>query len=298
LPDESRNQLYLSNFATIQVRDEIARLDGVGDVFVFGQQDYTMRAWLDPNKLAANNLTAIDVITAMREQNIQVAAGRVGGEPALPGIAYQYTLNALGRLETVEQFKNIIVKTGGQTPTAGSTPTATDTGPGGGVPVSPTPAPVTDATIQPAVRLGDVARVELTARSQDITNTLDGQPAVGLAIFALPGANSLDVAQRIRARMKEIRKRFPPGVEYAVRYDTTPFIRQSVEEVYNTLLDAVILVALVVLIFLQDWRAHDLADDRRAGLATGHARGHVPGRVHAQQPDPLRPRAGDRHCGR
>jgi multidrug efflux pump subunit AcrB len=252
-PDESRGQLYLSNFATIQVRDELARLDGVGDVFVFGQQDYTMRAWLDPDKLAANNLTAPDVINAMREQNIQVAAGRVGQPPALPGVAREYTLNALGRLESVRQFKDIIVKTGG--PAATTPPATSDVAPAGGVPVSPTPAPVTDATLQPAVRLGDVARVELTARSQDITNTLDGQPAVGLAIFALPGANSLDVADRIQAQMTQIKRRFPPGVDYAIRYDTTPFIRQSVQEVYNTLLDALLLVALVVLVFLQDWRA-------------------------------------------
>jgi multidrug efflux pump len=251
-PDESRNQLYLSNFATIQVRDEVARLEGVGDVFVFGQQDYTMRAWLDPDKLAANNLTAPDVVAAIREQNVQVAAGRVGGEPALPGTAYQYTLNALGRLETVEQFRDIIVKTGGPAPAASG---GGDVIPAGGVPASPTPAPVGDVTIQPAVRLGDVARVELTARTQDITNTLDGRPAVGLAIFALPGSNALDVAERIKVRMAEVKKRFPPGVDYAVRYDTTPFIRQSVEEVYNTLFDALILVALVVLLFLQDWRA-------------------------------------------
>src|SRR3954468_1651378 len=111
-PDDTRNQLYLSNFATVQLRDEIARIDGVGDVFVFGQQDYSMKAWLDPDKLAANGLSASDVVNAMREQNVQVAAGRLGGEPAPPGVAFQYTLNALGRLETVEQFRNIVVKAG------------------------------------------------------------------------------------------------------------------------------------------------------------------------------------------
>src|SRR3954462_6879027 len=111
-PDETRNQLYLSNFATIQVRDEIARIDGVGDVSVFGQQDYSMKAWLDPDKLAANNLTASDVVTGIGEQNVQGAAGRLGGEPAAPGVAFQYTLNAMGRLETPEQFRNIVVKVG------------------------------------------------------------------------------------------------------------------------------------------------------------------------------------------
>ncbi|MBN9122325.1 MAG: efflux RND transporter permease subunit [Planctomycetes bacterium] len=262
-PDNSRNQLYLSNFATIQVRDEIARIEGVGDVFVFGQQDYSMKAWLDPDKLAANGLSASDVVNAIRAQNVQVAAGQLGQEPAAPGVAFQYTLNALGRLETVGQFKNIIVKAGSTGTTAGAAADAAGgtgalvSGNGEGVaPGSSTPTvPSGDMTVRPVVRLGDVARVELTARSQDITNTLDGQPAVGLAIFALPGANALDVAERVKKRLAELKKRFPPGVEYAVRYDTTPFIRQSVEEVYNTLFDATLLVAIVVLLFLQDWRA-------------------------------------------
>jgi multidrug efflux pump subunit AcrB len=266
-PDESRNQLYLSNFATIQVRDEIARIDGVGDVTVFGQQDYSMKAWLDPDRLAANNLTASDVVAAIRGQNVQVAAGRLGAEPAAPGVAFQYTLNAMGRLETVEQFKNIVVKTGSVAGGSAGAASAVGGLAGGGAavaaadgasvaPPSPTPAPPSgEMAVRPVVLLGDVARVELTARSQDITNTLDGRPAVGLAIFALPGANALDVADRVKARLAELQRRFPPGVDYAVRYDTTPFIRQSVNEVYNTLFDATLLVALVVLLFLQDWRA-------------------------------------------
>jgi multidrug efflux pump len=262
-PDESRDQLYLSNYATIQVRDEIARLDGVGDVLVFGQQDYSMKAWLDPDKLTANDLSAPDVVAAIREQNVQVAAGRVGAPPAAPGVAFEYTLNALGRLETVQQFENIIVKSGppvggnavsGQAAAAAGGLAAGNAA-GGAAPASPTPAPPSDTTLRPVVRLRDVARVELTARSQDITNTLDGQPAVGLAIFALPGANALDVADRVKAKLEQLKKRFPPGLDYAVRYDTTPFIRQSVNEVYNTLFDATILVAIVVLLFLQDWRA-------------------------------------------
>ncbi|WP_439620482.1 efflux RND transporter permease subunit [Gemmata sp.] len=248
-PDDTRNQLYLSNFATVQVRDEIARIDGVGDVLVFGQQDYSMKAWLDPDRLAANGLSASDVVAAIREQNVQVAAGRVGAEPAAPGVAFQFTLNALGRLETVEQFQNIVVKVG-----AG----AGGTGGGAAAPAAPpglAAPPASDATVRPVVKLGDVARVELTARTQDITNTLDGRPAVGLAVFALPGSNALDVAERVKARLAEMKRRFPPGVDAAVRYDTTPFIRQSVEEVYNTLFDATLLVAIVVLLFLQDWRA-------------------------------------------
>ncbi|MDY3562620.1 efflux RND transporter permease subunit [Gemmata sp. JC673] len=260
-PDDSRDQLYLSNFATVQVRDEVARIEGVGDVTVFGQQDYSMKAWLDPDKLAANSLSASDVVNAMREQNVQVAAGRVGAEPATPGVAFQYTLNALGRLETVEQFRNIVVKSGaapssqaGSAP-AGGDPAGATNGGAAAAPSSPTPAPPSDALLRPVVLLGDVARVELTARTQDITNTLDGKASVGLAIFALPGANALDVADRVKAKIEQLKKRFPPGVEVAVRYDTTPFIQQSVEEVYSTLFDATLLVAVVVLLFLQDWRA-------------------------------------------
>src|SRR4051812_26489604 len=181
-PDESRNQLYLSNFATIQVRDEIARVDGVGDVTVFGQQDYSMKAWLDPDRLAANGLTASDVVNAIREQNVQVAAGRVGAEPAAPGVSFQYTLNALGRLETVEQFRNIVVKAGaGPTGGAAAPGSTAATGDGtsgtggaaGAAQPSATPPPPTDTGVRPVVRLGDVARVELTARTQDVTNTLD-----------------------------------------------------------------------------------------------------------------------------
>ncbi|HEY1188479.1 MAG TPA: efflux RND transporter permease subunit, partial [Gemmata sp.] len=216
-PDRSRDQLYLSNFATVQVRDELARLEGVGDVSVFGQQDYSMKAWLNPDRLAANGLSASDVVAAMRQQNVQVAAGRVGGEPALPGTAFQYTLNALGRLETADQFRNIVVKSGAAPGAPAGAPAGADGAPADGLPVSPTPAPPTDERLRPVVRLGDVARVELTARTEDITNTLDGQPAVGLAVFALPGANALDVADRVKAKLEQLKKRFPPGVEVAVR---------------------------------------------------------------------------------
>jgi multidrug efflux pump len=256
-PDESRDQLYLSNYVVIQVRDEIARVAGVGDVFVFGQQDYSMRAWLDPDKLAGYGLTTTDVVKAIQEQNVQVAAGQVGQEPALPGQAFQYTLSTLGRLEDVEQFKNIIVKVGepgaaganGGTAAAGA---AAVTAPGM---VAAAPVPGTGITTRPVVRLKDVARVELTARTQDINSYLDGKPSVGLAIFQLPGSNALDTADRVKAKLAQMKKRFPSGVTYEIRYDTTPYIRQSVDEVYNTLIIAVILVAIVVLLFLQDWRA-------------------------------------------
>ncbi len=247
-----RDQLYLSNYAVIQVRDELARISGVGDVFVFGQQDYSMRAWLDPDKLAANGLTTSDVVKAIEEQNVQVAAGQVGQEPAVPGQAFQYTLSTLGRLEDVEQFKNIIVKVGSPEPVGASAAGAAATL---NVPGLVAPVAGMDMTTRPVVRLKDVARVELTARTQDINSYLDGRPSVGIAIFQLPGSNALDTADRVKAKLVQMSKRFPPGVKYAVRYDTTPYIRQSVDEVYNTLIDAILLVAVVVLLFLQDWRA-------------------------------------------
>ncbi len=254
--DGSRDQLYLSNYATIQVRDALARVSGVGDVIVFGQQDYSMRAWIDPDLLAANNLTVVDVVNAIREQNVQVAAGQLGQEPALPGQAFQYTLSTLGRLEDVEQFKNIIVKVGapGNAGANGSAAAAGGLGMTAGLIAAP-PLPGVDATTRPVVRLKDVARVELTARSRDINNYMNGMPGVGVAVFQLPGSNALDTADRVKARLAQMEKRFPPGVNMAVHYDTTPYIRQSVDEVYVTLIDAVILVAIVVLLFLQDWRA-------------------------------------------
>jgi multidrug efflux pump len=217
------DQLYLSNFATIQIRDDLARLDGVGDVTFLGQQDYSMRVWLDPTALANNNLTATDVINVLKEQNVQVAAGQIGQQPVPPGQDFQYTLSTLGRLVEAEQFGEIIVKTG----TAGQ-----------------------------VVRLRDVSHSDLGAKNQDTRCTLDGQPSVGLAIFQLPGSNALQTAEHVRKKMQELQKaRFPPGVQYDIVYDTTPFIEESVAEVFHTLRDAIILVAIVVLLFLQDWKA-------------------------------------------
>jgi multidrug efflux pump len=216
------DQLYLSNYATINLQDPLARLDGVGDIFSFGGQDYSMRVWLDPHKLQSRNLTAGDVIRVLREQNVQVAAGQVGQPPVPKGQDFQYTLSTLGRLVEAEQFADIILKTG------------------------------TDGEV---TYLKDVARTELGARSQDQSLTLNRKPSVGLAIFQLPGSNALDVADRVKAKMRELARRFPPGIQYRVAYDTTPFIRESVAEVFHTLRDAVILVAVVVLLFLQDWRA-------------------------------------------
>ena len=216
------NQLYLSNFATIQVKDALARVDGVGDVLQFGQQDYSMRVWLDPNKLASRNLTAGDVIKSLREQNVQVAAGQIGQQPVPNGLDFQYILGAQGRLVEAEQFANIVIKTGNES----------------------------EVTF-----LRDVSRSELGARSQDTRCRLDGKPSVGMAVFQLPTANALETAERLRKKMRELRRHFPDNLDYAIVYDTTPFINESIDEVLKTLRDAVILVAVVVLLFLQDWKA-------------------------------------------
>ena len=231
-PEDTVKAFDLSNFATVQVIDELTRVKGVGDVSVFGRQDYSMRAWLDPDKLAAVNLTASEVVQAMQSQNVQVAAGQVGAEPSPAGTAFTYTLNALGRLATVEQFQQIVVKVGA--------PTADSSG----------------AMVRPAIRLKDVARVQLASRNEDVTASSNGQPIIGVAVFQLPGTNALNTRDNVVAKMEELKKsRFPSGVDYVIRYDTTPFVRQSVREVFHTLRDAIILVAIVVLIFLQDWRA-------------------------------------------
>jgi multidrug efflux pump len=216
------DQLYMSNYATIQLKDALSRVEGVGDVVVFGAQDYSMRVWLDPDKLQARNLTVGDVIRALREQNVQVAAGQIGQPPVPQGQSFQYTLSTLGRLVEAEQFADIIVKTGEE---------------------------------GEVTYLRDVARIELGARSQDTLLRRDGRPSVGLGIFQLPGSNALDVADAVKARMRELETRFPSALNYAVHYDTTPFIRESVHEVFVTLRDAVILVAIVILLFLQDWKA-------------------------------------------
>jgi multidrug efflux pump subunit AcrB len=216
------DQLYVSNFATIQVKDVLARVEGVGDVLQFGQQDYSMRVWLDPDKLSSRNLAASDVVKSLREQNVQVAAGQIGQPPVPTGLDFQYTMGTQGRLIEPEQFANIVLKTG-------------DEG--------------------EVTYLRDVSRTELGARSQDTRCRLDGKPSVGLAVFQLPTANALETAHRLQAKMRELKSRFPDHLGYASVYDTTPFIEESVDEVFKTLRDAVILVGIVVLLFLQDWKA-------------------------------------------
>jgi multidrug efflux pump len=221
-PNERYDQLYLSNYATIYVKDELARLRGVGDVTFLGQQDYSMRVWLNADKLRARDLTSGDVVSALREQNVQVAAGQIGQPPVPSGQGFQYTMTTLGRLTDPAEFAEIIVRTG----THGQT-----------------------------TRLREIADIELGAKSQDQRCTLDGKPTVGLAVFQLPGSNAVATAQLVRDKMEQLKTRFPNGVDYAIIYDTTPFVKESIHEVVNALRDAVILVALVVLLFLQNWRS-------------------------------------------
>ncbi len=220
-PDRSRDSLYLSNYATIQIRDELSRLPGVGDVTYLGQRDYSMRLWLDPQRLAAYGLNPADVINAVTAQNIQVAAGQIGQPPTPSGQVFQYTMTTLGRLENTDQFGDIVLKNNN-----GS-----------------------------LVYMRDVASLELGAQSYDQTCTLNGKPSVALSIYQLPGSNALDVARRVKDCMKDLKETFPPGLDYSIVYDTTPFITESISEVFETLFDAVVLVAVVVLVFLQNWRS-------------------------------------------
>lgn len=220
--EKGYDQLYLSNYATIQIKDSLARLKGVGDVTFLGARDYAMRVWLNPEQLAARNMTANDVLQALREQNIQVAAGRIGQPPVPAGQDFQLTINTLGRLLDAEQFDNIVVKQGGK---------------------------------GEIVRLSEIGRTELGAKNYDVSSFLDGEPCVTMAVFQLPGSNALATAESIRTEMERLKLRFPKGLEYRIVYDTTVFVEESVHEVYKTLFEAFVLVFIVVLLFLQDWRA-------------------------------------------
>ena len=221
-PDGRYDQAYISNYALIRVKDVLARLEGVGDVTIFGAREYSMRIWLDPDQIAARNLTASDVVQALRQQNVQVASGVIGQPPVPQGSAYQLSVNTLGRLTDVEQFSNIVLKTGD------------------------------DRRI---TRLRDVARVEVGAREYVSNSYLDGKPAVGVAVFQLPGSNALATAQAVRRTMADLSQQFPEGLEYRIVYDPTVFVEESMHAVLETLIEAFILVFIVVLVFLQDWRA-------------------------------------------
>ncbi len=221
-PNKKWSDVRLSNYATIQLRDQLARLEGVGDITFLGQRDYSMRLWLDPEKMTAKTLSATDIINAVVNQNAQVAAGQIGQPPSPDGQAFQFTINTRGRLVDVKEFEDIIIRND----------------PDGRL-----------------VRVKDVARVELGAIGYDQICLMDGKPSVALSIYQLPGTNALDVAHRVRAKMEELKVRFPEELAYDIVYDTTPFIDESIREVFKTLLDAVIIVGIVMLVFLQSWRS-------------------------------------------
>jgi multidrug efflux pump len=222
-PDGSLDSLFTSNYALLQVRDELARLDGVGDINVFGAREYSMRIWLDPNKVAARGLTAQDVVQSIQEQNVQVAAGIVGAQPAPAGAtAFQYTVNTQGRLADEKEFGAIVIKTGA------------------------------DGKV---TRVRDVARVELAARDYTANSQLGGKPATAIGIFQRPGSNALATSDAVRAKMEELKTRFPTGLDYRIQYDPTISVRESIHEVQKTLFEAIGLVVIVVLVFLQTWRA-------------------------------------------
>jgi multidrug efflux pump len=221
-PGNQRDTLYLSNYGSINIVDELKRLPGIADVTIFGARDYSMRVWINPEKMARLGVTPADVAAALRAQNAQYAAGRIGTEPAPPGQNIVYTVTATGRLVEPEQFGEIVVRTNAN----------------GGV-----------------LRLKDIARIELGALNYDTSNTLDGQPTIGMATFLQPGANALEVADLVRERMKELRSGFPEGVEYAIPFDTTRFVEASIKEVNTTIFEAALLVLAVVFLFLQTWRA-------------------------------------------
>ena len=237
-PDASYDQLYLSNFALMTVKDDLARLKGVGDVAFLGPRDYSMRIWLDPQKLAFRGIMVGEVVNAIREQNIQVAAGRIGQSPVPEGtnVPFQLTVNTQGRMESDENFGKIIVKTGerGQNVYLKDVVRDTKYGPHGQV-------------LEEGVELG--------AKNYDVNSYLDGKPAVTLAVFQLPGSNALKTADAVKAKMQELKEKFPAGVDYTIYYDTTVFVNESIHEVFKTLIEAFILVFIVVLVFLQDWRA-------------------------------------------
>ena len=221
-PDGRYDDLYLSNYALLQVSDYLARIKGVGDVLFFGARDYSMRIWLNPEKIAALAMTAGDIVKALREQNVQIAAGKVGGQPAPLGLDYQMTVTTQGRLANAEEFENVVIKTG------------------------------SDGEV---VRLKDVARVDLGAKDYNVISRLDGQPAINIGIFQAPGSNALEISKRVRAEMKRLKQRFPPGVDYRIIYDTTMFVKEAIYSVLETIIEAFLLVVIVVLVFLQSWRS-------------------------------------------
>ncbi len=221
-PDSRYDMLYLSNFANLKVKDELARIEGAGTVRVFGAGDYAVRIWLNPEKVASLNLTTSDIIAAIREQNRQAAAGTIGAPPSAEGNPFQLLIKVKGRLESVEEFNDIIIRVGQE----------------GAI-----------------TRLKDVARVELGSNSYALRSLLNNKPAAAVAIFQSPGSNAIQLSDNVRTRMEELKQTFPEGVDYDIVYDPTIFVRGSIEAVVKTLLEAILLVVVVVVLFLQTWRA-------------------------------------------
>jgi multidrug efflux pump len=221
-PEGKYDDIYLNNYAYLQLKDVLARLPGVGEAMILGLRDYSMRIWIDPDKASARDLTASEIVAAIREQNVQVAAGTFGQPPQPRGLDFQLVARTQGRLSTAEQFGDIVLKTGGE---------------------------------GQITRLRDVARIELGAKDYSVDAYLDGVPAAALAITQLPGSNAIETANAVRAAMAQLSKRFPAGLKYEIAFDTTQFIRESIREVIKTLLIALGLVTLVVILFLQTWRA-------------------------------------------
>jgi len=221
-PNKTYDKYYLSNYITLRLKDEISRIEGVGDVNTFGAGDYSMRIWLDPDLLRARNLSTSDVANALREQNVQVAAGQIGAPPAPSGQAFQYTINTLGRLSSPEEFGNIIVKQAA----------------GGKI-----------------TRVKDIARVEMQSKDYSYDTRLNGNENAMMMIYQLPGANAITLKKQITAKMEELKKSFPPDLEYEIPFDTTLFVEEAIAEVEETLWIAIALVLIVIFVFLQDWRA-------------------------------------------
>lgn len=221
-PNNRYDSVYLSNYASLQIKDVLSRVSGVGEIMLFGGRDYSMRLWLNPQKIASLNLTATEVINAVREQNVQVAAGVVGQQPTQESGAFQYTVTTTGRLKQPEQFGEIVIKQGSN---------------------------------GEITRLKDVTRIELGAKDYNSKLLLDGQATVGLAIFQLPGSNALETKKAVEREMQKLKQNFPEDMDYLLVYDTVVFVQQSIDAVVHTLFEALGLVVLVVVIFLQNWRA-------------------------------------------
>jgi multidrug efflux pump len=221
-PDGRYGVTYLRNYAALNIKDRLARIQGVGQVQLFGSGDYSMRVWLDPQKIAEHGLSASDIVNEIRAQNVQAAAGVVGASPGLPGIDHQLSINAQGRLQDEEQFGDIIVKTGAN---------------------------------GEITRLRDIARIELGAADYALRSLLNNKPAVAVPILQAPGSNAIEIADKVRAEMTDIKANMPEGIDFQIVYDTTQFVRASIDAVVHTLLEAVLLVVLVVVLFLQTWRA-------------------------------------------